>query len=446
MLTTPSIVASDYQELVLIVVGVFLLLMLLVVFIFVRRCCIARERNSASRAIPLATSFMKDKDNCIASGRDNREQQALRKRDSKISNLEVRPVSASSDLFSDLRSPLDQIKSYGSAGDDLEKPTFINNLVKETTERRRVPAGWENNRDEYAKVQNYLKGDVSWASKVNVPTPVHMPSVGAGKKSLPLCSSPEFNLIDFNISFLVFVLLAVSRINDRSNMYQQPPSVSPPRILPPPPPDVSDIILPDSSLRSNDMNHVTAPSSIDSGRDMDTLPEAIQDCVDDINSSAFYGEGTSVDQVEWPLQQQQEEELLQQCPLLSVPSGSPRLVLQTSESPVLLNTGSRNMRNRINEPSSRIENSKDYNNLSEDEATESSSLLGHHNNGPQFEQHGGPVNFKVQSMGRQGGGVHPKINSSLSSPVHHGSSESMGRNGKRNRKKEYTESAHVTQV
>lgn len=123
-------------------------------FIFLRRCFIARERNAASNSIPLTSAHLKDKDNRIPICRDNRET-ILRNRDSKISNLEVRPVSASSDVFAtDVRSPLDPLKSYGARGDELEKPPFINNLMKGSTLEKANMPGWDTNRDDYPKMQN----------------------------------------------------------------------------------------------------------------------------------------------------------------------------------------------------------------------------------------------------------------------------------------------------
>lgn len=167
ILATPSIVVSDYQDLIFVLLALCLFIILIIAFIFTRRCFIARGRNSNSNSIPLSSSQIKEKDNRIPSGRDNREQQQLlRNRDSKISNLEVRPVSATSDIFTDqrggdVRSPLDPIKSYGSVGDELEKqPSFINNLMKgtgimkEKQQHLGGSAGWDANRDDFSKVQN----------------------------------------------------------------------------------------------------------------------------------------------------------------------------------------------------------------------------------------------------------------------------------------------------
>lgn len=174
VLATPSIVVSDYQELIFVFLVISFIIIIIILFIFVRRCFIARERNARnSNAIPLSSSQIKDKDNRIPIGRDNREQhqQLLRNRDSKISNLEaaVRPVSATSDIFADqrtggdgVRSPLETIKSYGSVGDELEKQqSFINNLMKGTGGNNKEKqqhlggsAGWDANRDDFSKVQN----------------------------------------------------------------------------------------------------------------------------------------------------------------------------------------------------------------------------------------------------------------------------------------------------
>ncbi|CAG7823399.1 unnamed protein product [Allacma fusca] len=267
LLTTPSIVASNYQELILIVVGVFFLLILLIVFIFVRRCCIARERNVASNAIPLTSSQLKDKDNRIPMGRDNREQ-VLRNRDSKISNLEVRPVSATSDLFSEMRSPLDPIKSYGSAGDDLEKPSFINNLMKGSIDKKRLPAAsWETNRDDYAKVQNYMKDEINWASKSSKP------------------SSPVSTGTSSGYHW------------DHSDL-TQPANISPTRTLPPPDiPDSISVVSHDSNTEVPAIN-LASLAPIDSARDMDTLVEENQEyggCM------PLLDEGTSCDVAAWSI-------------------------------------------------------------------------------------------------------------------------------------------------
>jgi hypothetical protein len=92
----------------------------------------------------------------LTNSKDNRErdtsnreaQQLLRNRDSKISNLEVRPVSASSDLFT---SELE------------EKPTFINNLMKGTTvpmKDKGCSAHYDPNRDDYNKIQNCMINNI----------------------------------------------------------------------------------------------------------------------------------------------------------------------------------------------------------------------------------------------------------------------------------------------
>jgi hypothetical protein len=153
VLVTPSIVVSDYQDLIIIVVSVaFLCIVLLILLVMRRRCCPGGDRNSGSNAIPLTSSHLKDnKDNRLPTGRDNREQQQLlRNRDSKISNLEARPMSATEDIF------------ISSGADELEsKPTYIiNNLMKDTVPMKDKATtactgpGWHSNLDDYSKVQN----------------------------------------------------------------------------------------------------------------------------------------------------------------------------------------------------------------------------------------------------------------------------------------------------
>lgn len=152
VLPAPSFVSTDYQLVALIAIIFFSIILLVVGIVMIRRCCLRRQRNVQPNVIPLTSSRIKDKDNRISSGRDNRDQ-SMRNRDSKISNLEVRPVSAGSDIFpSDIRGPIDAIKMYGSVGDGLEKPQFINNLMKE--KKRSGTSCWENNRDDYPKIQN----------------------------------------------------------------------------------------------------------------------------------------------------------------------------------------------------------------------------------------------------------------------------------------------------
>jgi hypothetical protein len=57
VLATPSIVVSDYQDLILIVVFVIVVAVLFIVaFILVRRCCISREHGTQSNAIPLTAA------------------------------------------------------------------------------------------------------------------------------------------------------------------------------------------------------------------------------------------------------------------------------------------------------------------------------------------------------------------------------------------------------
>lgn len=75
------------------------------------------------------------KDNRERDSQNREAQHLLRNRDSKISNLEVRPVSASSDLFTQ---ELDEAK-----------PTFINNLMKGPTKDKGVSTHWDPNRDDY---------------------------------------------------------------------------------------------------------------------------------------------------------------------------------------------------------------------------------------------------------------------------------------------------------
>jgi hypothetical protein len=155
-LLTPSIVTNDYQIVILIFAIILSFIILLVAFIFARRCCIARERNSASNSIPLTTQ-VKLQDNRIPLGRDNRDQ-IMRNRDSKISNLEIRPVSAGSEIFQTDRGAVDPLKAYGSPGGDTDhsQPAFINNLMKPSSADKKKcgsSSGWESNRD-YPKIQN----------------------------------------------------------------------------------------------------------------------------------------------------------------------------------------------------------------------------------------------------------------------------------------------------
>lgn len=153
---------NDYHIVLLIIVVVASFILFLIIFVIIRRCCCRRRRRALTNTIALTASQGKDKDNRIPIGRDNRE--ILRNRDSKISNLEMqfrseRPVSAGSDIFpTDLRTAVDPIKSYGSAGDDLEKPQFINNLMKgSTSDKKYGQPSWDTNRDDYPKIQNCKK-------------------------------------------------------------------------------------------------------------------------------------------------------------------------------------------------------------------------------------------------------------------------------------------------
>jgi len=149
---TPSIVVSDYRDLIIIVVAVaFLCIVLLILLVVHRRCC-RRGRNAGASAIPLTSSHLKDsKDNRLPPNNSREQEQLLRNRDSKISNLEVRPVSATSDIF-----------ISAGAGDDIEsKPTYINNLMKESVPMKDKattatvgPPPWASNLDDYSKVQN----------------------------------------------------------------------------------------------------------------------------------------------------------------------------------------------------------------------------------------------------------------------------------------------------
>lgn len=80
----------------------------------------------------------------------------MRNRDSKISNLEVRPVSAGSEIFQMERVPLDGVKNYVQTGDEPDKPQFINNLMKPTAgeKKRSGQTSWDTNRDDFPKIQN----------------------------------------------------------------------------------------------------------------------------------------------------------------------------------------------------------------------------------------------------------------------------------------------------
>ncbi|XP_035710399.1 fat-like cadherin-related tumor suppressor homolog isoform X3 [Folsomia candida] len=222
ILTAPSIIVSDYQDLILIVVFVIVTsVTFIVAFILVRRCCIARERGGQSNGIALtATRGLKDnghtKDNRDRDTSNREAQQLLRNRDSKISNLEVRPVSATSDLFT------------GELEPENNKPgTFINNLMKGSSTSgggmMMTPmkdkgcstlTHWDPNRDDYDnKVQNYMKGDLNWAPRPNA----------TGTSSKP--GSPVSDGYHW----------------DHSDLTQQPHNISPTNTLPPPPADIPDI-------------------------------------------------------------------------------------------------------------------------------------------------------------------------------------------------------------
>jgi protocadherin Fat 1/2/3 len=138
-----SIYNITWEELIAISVGVVVIVLLVVLFVFLRRCCARRARRRRN------INNENIKDHIVLNSTRPHEMSEF-KRGSKLSNLEVnqreipvcppRPVSYTASGQNDslyncnattmMLNNLDTLRSYGSAGDELENvpPDYVRNL------------------------------------------------------------------------------------------------------------------------------------------------------------------------------------------------------------------------------------------------------------------------------------------------------------------------------